>query len=334
MHASSWFQQRPGSGSGPGSSPPQPPPPPQFCNNCGQRGHLYNLCKNPIMSNGVIAFRFREADARVEYLMIRRQNTLGFIDFVRGKYNLLSYEYILHMLRQMTESEKTLLEQGDFQVLWDQIWNGPAALAAANAAAAAAANTNPNAAANAAPAPEVPLLRSKKYKNEENQSREKYHALREGVSAACGAWYDLRTLVARSRAKDPRWDEAEWGFPKGRRECGESDYFCAIREFAEETGLPADRLHKIRNIVPYEEIFMGSNYKSYKHKYYLMFVRREHSGLETPNCTFRPNNEISCIEWKSFDECMRAIRFYNVEKRAMLAQIHQYLSRFKLYELR
>ena len=29
----------------------------QFCNNCGKQGHLYNQCKNPIISSGIVAFR-------------------------------------------------------------------------------------------------------------------------------------------------------------------------------------------------------------------------------------------------------------------------------------
>ena len=29
----------------------------------------------------------------------------------------------------------------------------------------------------------------------------------------------------------------------------------------------------IDNIIPYEEIFTGSNYKSYKHKYYLAHMK-------------------------------------------------------------
>ena len=32
----------------------------QFCNNCGKQGHLYNQCKKPIISSGIIAFRNNE----------------------------------------------------------------------------------------------------------------------------------------------------------------------------------------------------------------------------------------------------------------------------------
>ena len=67
-----------------------------------------------------------------------------------------------------------------------------------------------------------------------------------------------------------RWDSPEWGFPKGRRNHKETDYDCAIREFSEETGYNPKLLENIQNIIPYEEIFTGSNYKSYKHKYFVI----------------------------------------------------------------
>ena len=62
------------------------------------------------------------------------------------------------------------------------------------------------------------------------------------------------------------WDEPEWGFPKGRRNYKEKDLECALREFEEETGIQKSSLTIIKNLNPFEEIFTGSNLKSYKHK--------------------------------------------------------------------
>ena len=59
---------------------------PNYCNNCGKNGHLYHQCKVPITSFGVISFRFKEGE--LQYLMICRKNTLGYIDFMRGKYSI------------------------------------------------------------------------------------------------------------------------------------------------------------------------------------------------------------------------------------------------------
>ena len=169
----------------------------------------------------------------------------------------------------------------------------------------------------------------RKYQNEEISSKEKYHLLCKGEYED-NSFFNLNSLITESIEKDPLWKEAEWGFPKGRRESGESDYNCAIREFHEETGYAPILLHKIRNICPYEEIFTGSNYKSYKHKYYVMYMTYEDSL--SSKCTFNPNNEISALEWKEYEDCLQSIRFYNMEKKEVLMQIYQSILKFRMFK--
>ena len=74
----------------------------QFCNNCGKQGHLYNQCKNPIISSGIVAFRKK---TKFEYLMICRKDSLGYVEFIRGKYPLYNKEYILTLINEMTVKE-------------------------------------------------------------------------------------------------------------------------------------------------------------------------------------------------------------------------------------
>ena len=57
-----------------------------YCNNCGKCGHLYHHCKLPITSIGIVVFRVNNKIP--EFLMIRRKDSLGHIDFMRGKYSL------------------------------------------------------------------------------------------------------------------------------------------------------------------------------------------------------------------------------------------------------
>jgi len=58
-----------------------------YCNNCGKLGHYYHHCKMPITSIGIIVFRVNP-EGKKEFLMIRRKDTLGYIDFMRGKYSI------------------------------------------------------------------------------------------------------------------------------------------------------------------------------------------------------------------------------------------------------
>ena len=69
-------------------------------------------------------------------------------------------------------------------------------------------------------------------------------------------------------------------------------------------------MKNIENIQQFEEIFMGSNYKSYKHKYYLMKM-----GCNSICKTMYDKSEVSKLEWKTYDECLECIRSYNLEKK-------------------
>ena len=268
-----------------------------YCNNCGKQGHIFNNCKIPITSIGIVCFR--KINENIEYLMIRRKDTLGYIDFLRGKYSIYNKIYILNMLKQMTVSEKALLKIGDFNKLWLNIWGNCKNL-------------------------------SSQYKSEENTSRDKLNALVAGVLVK-NDFYNLEGLVNESciyneSSQYVEWTEPEWGFPKGRRNYQEKDYECALREFSEETGFESSTLKNIQNIIPFEEIFMGSNFKSYKHKYYLMTMNLLDS---CENVNFE-KSEVSKMEWKSYEQCMSLIRPYNVEKKQVITKINNALLKYKL----
>ena len=77
----------------------------QFCNNCAKQGHLFNQCKMPITSIGIVAFR-KMLNGTRKYLMICRKDSLGYIEFLRGKYPLYNKEYIQALIDEMTVYEK------------------------------------------------------------------------------------------------------------------------------------------------------------------------------------------------------------------------------------
>jgi len=263
-----------------------------YCNNCGKPGHSFHQCKMPITSIGIIVFRKQEDE--IQYLMIRRKDTLGFIDFMRGKYSVYNKDYIMNMLKQMTDKEKQQLQTLTFDELWYNIWGDETI--------------------------------SNQYKVEEVASREKFNILRNGVYIK-SEFHNLDMLINESDNGDC-WTEAEWGFPKGRRNFQEKDYECALREFTEETGISSRHLQNIKNVLPFEEIFTGSNYKSYKHKYYLTYM----NGVSSFNMNMGnfERSEVSKMEWKTYDDCMSSIRPYNLEKKRMITNIHNTLNHFQI----
>jgi len=93
----------------------------QTCNNCGMSGHLFYNCKKPIMSFGIICYRI--INNEIQYLMIRRKDSLGYVDFLRGKYNQNNHFHLSNIIREMTENEIEHIKNSDYSKLWDKLWN-------------------------------------------------------------------------------------------------------------------------------------------------------------------------------------------------------------------
>ena len=307
-----------------------------FCNNCGKVGHLFHQCKMPITSIGIIAVRkisiskndnttpitsdiasdianininddgiacvnilgndsgsnsdsdSDSNDNSLEYLLIRRKDSLGFVDFMRGKYQLNNKEYIISLINKMTLDEREKILNKEFNELWEYLWGENVGI---------------------------------QYRSEEKISLEKYNTLKSGVYNKSN--YNLKSLIDECTEI---YEEPEWGFPKGRRNYQEKDLMCALREFEEETGYSRNDLTIIQNLIPFEEIYTGSNFKSYKHKYFLAYID---SDVE-PAKAFQ-KSEVSKIEWKTIDNINNTIRKYNLEKFKLIKQINHILLRYNQY---
>jgi 8-oxo-dGTP pyrophosphatase MutT (NUDIX family) len=210
------------------------------CNNCGKTGHIFNQCRMPVTSYGIIAYCKTESD--IKFMMIRRKDSFGFIDFIRGKYSATNMYQIQKSVDEMSVGEKARILSEPFKKLWTDMWG------AANA----------------------PYFR-----NEERESAIKFEMIIAGENVG---GITLRDIVARSKTN---WSETEWEFPKGRRDAKEKDVDCAQREFEEETGLSKTRMRIIENVSPYEETFIGTNHVSYKHKYFLGVMSDESCPMTT-----------------------------------------------------
>jgi 8-oxo-dGTP pyrophosphatase MutT (NUDIX family) len=121
------------------------------CSNCGKAGHFFRECREPITSLGILAFRRKEAGT--EWLLIRRRVSIGFIEIMRGKYELRDVPGIQTLVDQATIDERQMLVSMGFADLWRDLWNGPA---------------------------------SRRYQAEYDQSKAKFDVLRSrGVLASC-----------------------------------------------------------------------------------------------------------------------------------------------------
>ena len=88
------------------------------CNNCGKQGHSFHNCKLPITSYGIILFT--PSSQGLKFLMIRRKDSFGYIDFIRGKYSPFNVEQLQNTIDEMSITEKECIQTNPFDVLWKQ----------------------------------------------------------------------------------------------------------------------------------------------------------------------------------------------------------------------
>jgi 8-oxo-dGTP pyrophosphatase MutT (NUDIX family) len=258
-----------------------------ICNNCGKQGHLFHQCKLPIISYGIILFKI--VNEEKQYLMIRRKDSFGYIDIIRGKYSPYNIYQLQNIINEMSILEKERILTEPFEELWNSMWGETS---------------------------------NSQYKNEEIMSAKKMDIIRKGIIDN-DKTISLKDIIENSKTK---WNETEWEFPKGRKNNKEKDLDCALREFEEETGISKNKIKIIENIMPFEEIFIGTNHKSYKHKYFLAYTDSVDENLNNYQAT-----EVSKIEWKTINKCLESIRPYNLEKKKLITNINKVLEEYRLY---
>ena len=91
-----------------------------ICNNCGKPGHMFHQCKLPITSYGIILFR--PSTEGLQFLMIRRKDSFGYIDFIRGKYSPHNIYQIQNIINEMSVIEKKRILEEPFEKLWKIMW--------------------------------------------------------------------------------------------------------------------------------------------------------------------------------------------------------------------
>jgi ADP-ribose pyrophosphatase YjhB (NUDIX family) len=258
------------------------------CTNCSSFGHSYSSCPFPITSYGVIVYNDDN-----KFLMIRRRDSFGFIDFVKGKYSLSNFYHITNSIDQMSNQEKQLIQSNvnNFATIWERLFECSGGVA---------------------------------HSHEFSKSLKKFEALIRGISIN-GQTHTLEQLFQKSTTN---WHETEWEFPKGRKLKGESELTCALREFEEETGINSESIEVLENVLPLEEIFVGSNHRPYKHKYFV--AKYTNKNKNSDNMSTFQKSEVSKLEWKTYEECISCIRSYNIDKTKVLANAHDLINFFDI----
>ena len=264
-----------------------------ICQNCGIKGHHIRNCPNPVTSLGVILYKIDSGI--IKYLIVRRKNTIGFVEFIRGKYAANDIEYIQELFNVMTETEINLLLNKKFSFLWEFLWMDKKFNKGGN-----------------------------RTKRDYETAYEKFHKIKEGYGE--NKKINIEKFI---NEKNKFYIEQEWGFPKGRRNLKESDIDCAVREFEEESGYEKSEYIIEDTNIKFQEIFSGTNNIRYKHIYYLAKCLNKNKILNVDKNKFSQYSEINCIKWFNYQDGLKNIRDYNIEKKEILKKVNDYILSLK-----
>jgi ADP-ribose pyrophosphatase YjhB (NUDIX family) len=284
-----------------------------YCSNCNKRGHTYNKCYEPIISNGIISIHIDDFDVsliaelekyifnnikkninnidnnniyhkKIKFLMVQRKHSLGYMEFMRGKYNINNINEIIHLIQQMTPSELNNIINNNFDYLWNMLWDNDPFSATIN--------------------------KKKQHYKEYIMSKQKFYELK----------MNNNDIFLNTK---PIYTFNEWGFPKGRREMYETDLVCAMREFEEETNYKENEYQILNETNIIKENLTGTNGINYRHNYFLAFIFKN-------NIHIKENKEIADIKFMNIDNCISVIRPYHINKQSIIKKLHNIITNFML----
>jgi 8-oxo-dGTP pyrophosphatase MutT (NUDIX family) len=219
----------------------------------------------------------------IKYIMIQRKDTLSFMEFVRGKYSVDNIVYIKQLLSYMTDNEKQMLSNNTFDDVWNYTW---------------CQNSH----------------NGFKHTKEYIESKQKFDYI--------NTKYILKNMILSSTVSNDNLLEQEWGFPKGRKKLKEADIDCAVREFCEETQLNKNDISICKEIVPFQEIFFGTNNILYKHVYYIAKLIKDGANVFLDNTCLEQIREVRALKWFTYDEVLSHIKHHNIERIEIFMKVH------------
>jgi 8-oxo-dGTP pyrophosphatase MutT (NUDIX family) len=251
-----------------------------YCNNCGERGHAFKTCKDPITSCGVFLLReiyepmkLPNNPSNVSVIMVKRKDSMAYMEFIRGKYDLINLNFVKKLISNMTIDEQKKITTESFDTLWANMWG---------------------------------------------QGRDT-HSTEYEISKK---QYDTLDRASIVKEVPSAYKEPEWGFPKGRRMKGETDEACALREFWEETNIPADAYDVVPN-VSYTEILTGTNDFKNKHEYLVALLKNSKLINSSEKLTPMQKKEVSAVSWKTLKDARSITRPHYVERKKILETLER-----------
>jgi 8-oxo-dGTP pyrophosphatase MutT (NUDIX family) len=236
---------------------------------------------------------------KIQFMMISRHFSLGFIDFIKGNYEINDQESISRLFELMSQEEINFIKDNQYDDILYHLMNR---------------NHEEK---------EIVLNRIYKgnYGAEYLNSKNKFQMLQNKPD------HGLLFYVENIK---PKWKMVEWGFPKGRKDkYVEEDLKCACREFEEETGYHSDEYVILNKIAPIEEKLIGTNGVYYRHIYFISLNKSLIiNETEKPTNRNYDSYEVGDIQWFTYEEAINHIRPYHHDKKNILTKVYLFILNF------
>ena len=252
------------------------------CLNCGRRGHSNKTCREPINSYGCIVCKM-SPDRQWRYLMIQRKYTPEYVELLRGRYYMndghtVDFDYLCLLIGRISLIERHYLLQHPFSHLWEKLWRW--------------SGTDDQ---------------IHKIQRDYQIANSRFESLKRGIKISYEL--QLQTFQTLFEKFKPLTCEPEWEFPKGKRQIGENDQQCAVRECCEETSLRPEDFNLLLYVKPLLEQFTATNEIQYCNRFYLAQLTAK--GVSHPiYYDYRnvdQNTEIRNIGWYTETEIRQLI---------------------------
>lgn len=265
-----------------------------ICNNCNKAGHISNNCSAPTTSYGIIIFKVVNKIPKL--LMINRKDSLCYIDFIRGKYDIHDQQYIQILINKFSNKEKENIILYDFETLWKKLWL-------------------------------IETISNSKFKKDYQKCKIKFNQLKNGYfNKILSKEININYFINKSLTN---YETSEWEFPKGRKMNNEKNMECAIRECGEETNYNSTDYDIITNLVPFNELYMGENKIKYRHIYYLSILNNYQKGIKIE--TKEQQMEVSDMDWLTYEECLNKMRDYHKTRYKIIKEVFTLINTLEDY---
>jgi ADP-ribose pyrophosphatase YjhB (NUDIX family) len=97
---------------------------PRYSQTLNRRFYRKKRKQEPVISCGILCFLDNDIDKeKAKVLLIRRKDSLSYVEFIRGKYKPTDPMYIHSLIRRMTKEEITKILTKTFYELWTEMWS-------------------------------------------------------------------------------------------------------------------------------------------------------------------------------------------------------------------